>query len=58
MKELKKIKKRFAAKEQALLKKAEKLQDLIDRLEKFWKAPVDYEELLALSKKPIPPEVP
>ena len=51
MKELKKMKKRLIAKQQTLSEKTEKLQELMDRLEKLWKTPVDYQELLALSKK-------
>lgn len=51
MKELKKIKKRLIAKQQILLKKTQQLQEQMDRLEKLWKTPVDYQELLVLSKK-------
>ena len=51
MKELKKMKKRLIAKQQTLLEKTEKLQELMDRLEKLWKTPVDYQELLVLSKR-------
>jgi predicted transcriptional regulator len=51
MKELKKMKKQLIAKQQALSEKTEKLQELMDRLEKLWKTPVDYQELLVLSKK-------
>lgn len=51
MKELKKIKKRLIAKQQILLEKTQQLQEQMDRLEKLWKTPVDYQELLVLSKK-------
>ncbi|SIO45885.1 hypothetical protein [Chitinophaga niabensis] len=57
-KELKKMKKQFAARQRPLLEKTERLQERMDRLEKLWKTPVDYQELLALSKNPIPPVVP
>jgi len=45
------MKKQLIAARQPLLKKTEKLQKLMDQLEKLWKAPVDYQELLALSKR-------
>ncbi|WP_343304821.1 hypothetical protein AAHN97_25005 [Chitinophaga niabensis] len=50
-KELKKMKKRLATKQQPLLEKTERLQEQMDRLEKLWRTPVDYQELLVLSKK-------
>lgn len=45
------MKKRLIAKQKTLLVKTEKLEELMDRLEKLWKTPVDYQELLVLSKK-------
>jgi len=53
IKELKKTKAHLAAEQKRLLKKTKKLQELMNKLEKCWKAPVDYQELLALSKKPL-----
>lgn len=50
-KELKRMKKRLAANQPPRLEKKEKLQALMDRLERLWKTPVDYQELLALSKR-------
>lgn len=50
-KELKKMEERLAEQQKPLLEKAEQLQELIDKMEKHWKIPVDYHELVALSKK-------
>lgn len=49
--ELKKMEERLAEQQKPLLEKMEKVQELIDRMEKVWKIPVDYHELVALSKK-------
>lgn len=50
-KELRKMEERLVAQQKPLLEKTTQLQELIDKMEKIWKIPVDYQELVALSKK-------
>jgi hypothetical protein len=52
-KELKKMEERLCEQQKPLLEKTTQLQEQIDKMEKLWKVPVNYNELVALSKLPL-----